>query len=98
MPRRPRRPKAHTSGQRTSQDVPSGLMADCVLWLIAAGVVGVAEMLTPAVGLAEMLRLTFVLGLRPAPAPPAAVPAGVRLPPADQLGVFAGAGLLLIGV
>src|SRR3954451_22347943 len=88
MPRRPRRPNAHTSGQRTSQDVPSGLMADWVLWLIAAGVLGVAEMLT----------LTFVLGMLAVAPAPAAVAAGVGLPPAVQLGVFAGAGLLLIGV
>src|SRR4051795_7474707 len=63
-------------------------MTDWVLWLIAAGLLGVAEMLT----------LTFVLGMLAVAAAAAAVAAGVGLPPAVQLGVFAGAGLLMIGV
>jgi membrane protein implicated in regulation of membrane protease activity len=81
-------PDTHTSGQRTRQHVPSAVMADWVLWLIAAGVLGVAEMLT----------LTFVLGMLAVAAAAAAVAAGVGLPPVAQLGVFAGASLLLIGV
>jgi membrane protein implicated in regulation of membrane protease activity len=63
-------------------------MTDWVLWLIAAGVLGVAEMLT----------LTFVLGMLAVAAGAAAVGAGVGLPPVVQLAVFAGSGLLLIGV
>jgi len=55
-------------------------MDDWVLWLIAAGVLGVAEMLT----------LTFVLGMLAVAAAVAAVAAGIGLPPAVQLGVFAG--------
>ena len=63
-------------------------MTDWVLWLIAAGLLGVAEMLT----------LTFVLGMLAVAAAAAAVAAGVGLPPAVQLGVFAGSSLLLLGV
>src|SRR4051794_41871639 len=63
-------------------------MTDWVLWLIAAAVLGVAEMLT----------LTFVLGMLAVAAAAAAVAAGVGLPPAVQLGVFAGSSLLLVGV
>src|SRR3954453_17293651 len=81
-------PDTHTSGQRTRQHVPSAVMADWVLWLIAAGVLGVAEMLT----------LTFVLGMLAVAAAAAAVAAGVGLPPAVPLGVFAGSSLLLLGV
>lgn len=66
----------------------SALMTDWVLWLIAAGVLGVAEMLT----------LTFVLGMLAVAAAAAAVAAGIGLPPAAQLGVFAGSSLLLLGV
>src|SRR3954470_526725 len=75
-------------GQRRSEAVLSALMTDWVLWLIAAAVLGVAEMLT----------LTFVLGMLAVAAAAAAVAAGVGLPPAGQLGVFAGSSLLLIGV
>src|SRR4051794_41596547 len=63
-------------------------MTDWVLWLIAAGLLGIAEMLT----------LTFVLGMLAVAAAAAAVAAGVGLPPAVQLGVFAGSSLLLLGV
>src|SRR4051812_50110996 len=80
-------PAPHTSGRRPRQHVPSAVMADWVLWLIAAGVLGVAEMLT----------LTFVLGMVAAAAAAASVAAGVGLPPAVQLGVFAGAGPGLVG-
>jgi membrane protein implicated in regulation of membrane protease activity len=62
-------------------------MADWVLWLIAAGVLGVAEMLT----------LTFVLGMVAVAAVAAAVIAGVGLPPAIQVSAFAGASVLLLG-
>ena len=67
---------------------PSALMTDWVLWLIVAGVLGVAEMLT----------LTFVLGMLAVAAAVAAVAAGVGLPPVVQVGAFAGASLVLIGV
>ena len=63
-------------------------MADWVLWLIAAGVLGVAELLT----------LTFVLGMVAVAAAAAAVIAGVGLPPAVQISAFAGASVLLLGV
>jgi membrane protein implicated in regulation of membrane protease activity len=63
-------------------------MADWVLWLIAAGVLGVAEMLT----------LTFVLGMVALAAVAAAVLAAVGVPVVGQVGAFAGASLLLLGV
>ena len=63
-------------------------MADWVLWLIAAGVLGVAEMLT----------LTFVLGMVAVAAVAAAVVAGVGLGPAIQIGSFAAVSLVLLGV
>ena len=63
-------------------------MADWVFWLIAAGVLGVAEMLT----------LTFVLGMIAAAAVAAAVVAGVGFGPAIQVGSFAGVSLVLLGV
>jgi membrane protein implicated in regulation of membrane protease activity len=63
-------------------------MADWLLWLIAAGVLGVAEMLT----------LTLVLGMLAVSAAAAAVAAGVGLPPEAQIAVFAVASVLLVGV
>jgi membrane protein implicated in regulation of membrane protease activity len=63
-------------------------MADWLLWLVAAGVLGVAEMLT----------LTFVLGMIAVAAAVAAVTAGVGLPPAVQLAAFAVASVMLLGV
>src|SRR3954447_8306831 len=75
-------------GHRRPEAVLSALMTDWVLWLIAAAVLGVAEMLT----------LTFVLGMLAVAAAAAAVAAGVGLPPAVQLGGFAGSSLLLLGV
>ena len=63
-------------------------MADWVLWLIAAGVLGVAEILT----------LTFVLGMVAVAAVAAAILAGVGLPAVVQIGSFAGVSLLLLGV
>ncbi|HET6816905.1 MAG TPA: NfeD family protein [Mycobacteriales bacterium] len=63
-------------------------MADWVLWLIAAGVLGVAEMLT----------LTFVLGMVAVAAAAAAVTAAVGLPPAVQIAAFAAVSVMLLGV
>src|SRR3954454_10784586 len=85
---RPCHPFFRASGQRPPQAVTSAVMTDWVLWLLAAGVLLVAE----------MLALTFVLGMLAVAAVAAAVAAGVGLPPAVQLGVFAGSSLLLIGV
>lgn len=62
-------------------------MADWVVWLVLAG----------GLLLAELLTLTFVLGLASAAAVVAAVAAVVGVPLAGQLGAFAGAsGLLFI--
>src|SRR3954469_25904641 len=63
-------------------------MTDWALWLIAAGVFGGAEMLTP----------TFSLGMLAAARAAAPVAAGGGFPPAVQLGAFAASSLLLIGV
>jgi membrane protein implicated in regulation of membrane protease activity len=63
-------------------------MADWVLWLIAAGVLGVAEMLT----------LTFVLGMVAVAAVAGAVTAAVGLPPAVQVASFAVVSVMLLGV
>src|SRR3954463_7393028 len=81
-------PDTHTSGQRGRQHVPSAVMADWVLWLIAAGVLGVAEMMT----------LTVVLGMLAVAAAVAAVAAGIGLPPAAQIVLFAVGSVLLLGV
>jgi membrane protein implicated in regulation of membrane protease activity len=63
-------------------------MTDWVLWLIAAGVLGVAEMLT----------LTFVLGMVAVAAAAAAVTALLGLPPAVQISAFAVVSVMLLGV
>ena len=63
-------------------------MADWVLWLIAASVFGVAEVLT----------LTLVLGMLAVAAVAAAVVAAVGLPPAVQIVSFAGVSVLLLGL
>jgi membrane protein implicated in regulation of membrane protease activity len=63
-------------------------MADWLIWLIIAGVLGAAEVLT----------LTLVLGMLSVAAAVAAVVAGVGIPPAGQVGAFAAAAVLLLGV
>lgn len=63
-------------------------MADWLVWLIAAGALAAAEVLT----------LTLVLGMISVAAVAAAVIAGVGAPAAVQVGVFAGASILLIAV
>jgi membrane protein implicated in regulation of membrane protease activity len=63
-------------------------MTDWVLWLIAAGVLGVAEMLT----------LTFVLGMIAVAAAAAAITALIGLPPAVQIAAFAAVSAMLLGV
>jgi membrane protein implicated in regulation of membrane protease activity len=63
-------------------------MADWLVWLIAAGALAAAEVLT----------LTLVLGMLAVAATIAAVVAGLGVPPAGQVGVFAGAAVLLLAV
>ncbi|HET7530277.1 MAG TPA: NfeD family protein [Mycobacteriales bacterium] len=63
-------------------------MADWLLWLLAAGVLGVAEMLT----------LTLVLGMLAVAAAAAAVAAGLGIPAPVQVAVFAVVSVLLLGV
>lgn len=63
-------------------------MADWLLWLILAGGLAAAEVLT----------LTLVLGMLSVAAVVAAVVAGVGIPPAGQVGSFAAVAVLLLGV
>jgi membrane protein implicated in regulation of membrane protease activity len=63
-------------------------MADWLLWLVLAGGLAAAEVLT----------LTLVLGMLSVAAVVAAVVAGVGIPPAGQVGAFAGVAVLLLGV
>jgi membrane protein implicated in regulation of membrane protease activity len=63
-------------------------MADWLVWLVAAGALAAAEVLT----------LTLVLGMLAAAATVAAVVAGVDAPPAVQVAAFAVTSVLLIGV
>jgi membrane protein implicated in regulation of membrane protease activity len=70
------------------QAVLSAVMADWVLWLIVAGVLGVAELLT----------LTLVLGMLSVAAAAAAIVAGIGLPPVVQVASFAGVSVLLLAV
>jgi membrane protein implicated in regulation of membrane protease activity len=63
-------------------------MADWLIWLIIAGALGAAEVLT----------LTLVLGMLSVAAAVAAVAAGVGVPPVGQVAAFAGAAVLLLGV
>lgn len=63
-------------------------MADWLVWLVAAGALAAAEVLT----------LTFVLGMLAIAAVAAAVVAGVDAPVAAQVATFAAAAVLLVGV
>jgi membrane protein implicated in regulation of membrane protease activity len=63
-------------------------MADWLVWLVAAGALAAAEVLT----------LTLVLGMLAAAATVAAVVAGVDAPPAGQVAAVAVTSVLLIGV
>jgi membrane protein implicated in regulation of membrane protease activity len=63
-------------------------MADWLVWLIAAGALAAAEILT----------LTLVLGMFAVAAVAAALVAGVGAPAAVQVASFAGGTLLLLGV
>src|SRR4051794_5430662 len=63
-------------------------MADWLLWLIAAGALAAAEVLT----------LTLVLGMLAGAALVAGVVAALGAPPAVQVAAFAAGGVLLLGV
>jgi membrane protein implicated in regulation of membrane protease activity len=63
-------------------------MADWLVWLIAAGALAVAEILT----------LTLVLGMLTVAAGAAAVVAALGAPAAVQVAAFAAGGVLLLGV
>ena len=63
-------------------------MADWLVWLIAAGALAAAEVLT----------LTLVLGMLSVAALAGAVIAGLGAPAAVQVAVFAAGGVLLLGV
>jgi membrane protein implicated in regulation of membrane protease activity len=63
-------------------------MSDWLVWLVAAGTLAVAEVLT----------LTLVLGMLAGAAAAAAVVAAVDGGPAVQVAVFAGVSVLLLGV
>jgi len=63
-------------------------MADWLVWLIAAGALAAAEVLT----------LTLVLGMLSVAAVVAAIVAGLGAPAAAQVAVFAGGAVLLLGV
>src|SRR3954469_19292820 len=63
-------------------------MADWLVWLIAAGALAAAEVLT----------LTLVLGMLSVSAVAAAIVAGVGAPAAAQVAVFAGVAVLLLAV
>jgi len=63
-------------------------MADWLVWLIIAGALGVAEVLT----------LTLVLAMVAVAAAVAALAAGIGLPAAGQVAIFAASAVLLLGV
>lgn len=63
-------------------------MADWLVWLIAAGALAAAEVLT----------LTLVLGMLSVAALAAALVGALDAPAAAQVAVFAGAAILLLGV
>jgi membrane protein implicated in regulation of membrane protease activity len=63
-------------------------MADWLVWLIAAGALAAAEVLT----------LTFVLGMLSVAALAGAIVAGLGAPAVAQVAVFAGGAVLLLGV
>lgn len=63
-------------------------MAAWLVWLIAAGALGVAELLT----------LTLVLGMLAVAAVAASLVAGAGAPPAAQVATFAAGSVLLLGV
>jgi membrane protein implicated in regulation of membrane protease activity len=63
-------------------------MADWLVWLIAAGALAAAEVLT----------LTFVLGMFSVAAAGSALIAALGAPAAAQVAVFAGVGILLLAV
>lgn len=63
-------------------------MADWLIWLIIAGVLGAAEVLT----------LTLVLGMLSVAAVVTAVVAALGVPPAGQVATFAGVSVLLLAV
>jgi membrane protein implicated in regulation of membrane protease activity len=66
--------------------LPSRVMADWLVWLIAAGALGIAELLT----------LTLVLGMLSVAATAAALVAALSGPPALQVAAFAAVALLLL--
>jgi membrane protein implicated in regulation of membrane protease activity len=75
-------------GKETLTALTSAVMADWLVWLIAAGALAAAEVLT----------LTLVLGMLSVAALAGALIAGVGAPAPFQVAVFAGGAVLLLGV
>lgn len=78
----------HSARVSDHEGLTSAVMADWLVWLIAAGALAVAEILT----------LTLVLGMLAVAALAAAVVAGLGAPAAFQVATFAAGGLMLLGV